>query len=157
FDDYARFLRLLLTQKTAPGIRELLAYRTLAETALPASALGGPSPREAISLVFVDRSLDVRENRDAAVNAVRDALRGLDGATVTGLGVVGHDTEQTVRHELPRLILAAVLILAVYHTIHFRNLPDAALSLLPMLFGIVTLGAILRLSGQHLNMINLVA
>jgi predicted RND superfamily exporter protein len=157
FDDYAKFLHLLLTQRAAPGIEQLIGYRTLAETVLPASALGGAPPREAISFVFVSRSLDIRENRAAAVTAVRDALRGLDGATVTGLGVVGHDAEQTVRHELPRLILAAVLILAVYHTIHFRNLPDAALSLVPMLFGIVTLAAVMRISGQHLNMVNLVA
>ena len=157
FDDYARFLHLLLTPRSAPGIEQLIAYRTLAETVLPGSTFSGAAPREAISLVFVNRSLDVRENRDAAVAALREALHGLDGAIVTGMGVVGHDTEQTVRRELPQLILAAVLVLAVYHTIHFRNLPDAALSLLPMVFGIVTLAAIMRISGQHLNMVNLVA
>jgi hypothetical protein len=114
-------------------------------------------PHEAALLVFVNRSLDERASRDAAVEAARQALAGLDGATLTGLSVVGHDTEQTVRRELPRLVLLALLILAAYHTIHFRNLADALLSLAPMLFGIIALAAVMRLSGNRLNMVNLVA
>jgi predicted RND superfamily exporter protein len=157
FEDYAKFLRQLLTRRTAPDIDDLVRYRSLAETVLPASALNGTPPHEAVSLVFVNRSLDERANRDAAVTAVREALAGLDGATVTGLGVVGHDAETTVRRELPKLILIALAILAVYHTIHFRNFVDALLSLVPMLFGIVTLAAVMRLTGNRLNMVNLVA
>lgn len=157
FEDYAKFLHALLTRRQVPGIEDLEGYPTLGQTVLPASAIKGAPPREAVSLVFVGRSLDDRANRDAAVVAVRSALAGLDGATVTGLSVVGHDTEQTVRRELPRLVLLALLILAVYHTIHFRNLADALLSLVPMLFGIVVLAAVMRVSGNRLNMVNLVA
>lgn len=160
FEGYSQFLRVLLTQHSVPSIQSLLAYPRLAETILPASALRGISPTEAITLVFADGSLDLdrdREARDTVIRAARSALSGLNGATVTGLGVVSHDTEQTVRSELPRLIIAAVVIVVAYLAVHFRSLGDAALSLLPGVFGMIVGAAVLRLCGQRLNMVNLVA
>ncbi|HEY2589264.1 MAG TPA: MMPL family transporter [Tepidisphaeraceae bacterium] len=213
YEDYAKFLHLLLSRRDVPGIPDLLRFRRLAETILPASVSGNdrpnlsPSPgtpgegrgggqtgdgqsgvdranplpnpppeyrgrgiragdakddafmpKEAITLVFVRNPLDRdRASRDEAIGQVRAALRGVDGATVTGLGVVAHDAEQTVRTELPRLILAAILIVAVYLAIHFRNPADALLSLVPALFGMLVAAAALRLMGQRLNMVNLVA
>jgi hypothetical protein len=158
FQGYSNFLHTLLTQRHVPGIADLLGYPRLAETILPATALKTGRPREAITLVFVRDPLDQdRASRDRAIAAVRGALSGIDGATVTGMGVIAHDAEQTIEAELPRLILAAVAIVAVYLGIHFRNLVDAALSLLPAVFGMIVAAAALRLIGQRLNMINLVA
>jgi len=158
FEGYASFLHLLLTQRRAPDIADLLHYRRLAETILPASALANGQPHEAITLVFVRRPLDQdRASRDHAIATVRNALAGIDGVTVTGLGVIAHDAERTIHSELPRLILAAVLIVAIYLAIHFRNPIDALLSLLPAIFGMLLAAALLRLAGQKLNMINLVA
>ena len=158
FDGYSNFLRVLLTQRTAPAVKDLLQYRSVAETVLPASASPEREPTEALTLVFLGDALDRdRESRDRAIAAVRESVKGIDGATVTGLTVVAHDAEQTVRHELPRLILAAVLIVAAYLAVHFRNLADATLSLLPAAFGLLIAAAVLRIAGQKLNMINLVA
>jgi len=158
FSDYAKFLHLLLTRESAPTIGDLLSYRRMAETVLPAAAFRGVTPNEAITLVFFSRSLDRdRGARDETIAAVREALQGLDGATITGLGVVSYDTEQTVRRELPRLILAAVAIVAIYLALHFRSLAAALLSLLPAVFGMLVAAAALRLAGQKLNMVNLVA
>jgi uncharacterized protein len=221
FEGYAKFLHLLFSRREIPSISDLLQFRRLAETILPASAFarvsqtapvtrpadlspssgtpgegrgggraesvrssadrvnplpnpppeyrgreireGHPNdhasaPTEAITLVFVRNPLDRdRASRDEAIAQVRAALRGVDGATVTGLGVVAHDAEQTVRTELPRLILAAVVIVALYLAIHFRNLADALLSLVPAIFGMLVAAAVLRLMGQKLNMVNLVA
>jgi predicted RND superfamily exporter protein len=158
FEGYANFLHLLLTQRQAPGVSDLLRYRRLAETLLPASAFQNGLPHEAITLVFVSQPLDQdRASRDQAIAAVRGALSGIDGVTVTGLGVIAHDAEQTIHSQLPRLILVAVLIVAIYLAVHFRNLVDALLSLLPGIFGMLVAAAVLRLAGQKLNMINLVA
>lgn len=158
FQSYSNFLHTLLTQRHAPDISDLLHYRRLAETMLPASAFATNRPHEAITLVFVREPLDQdRASRDQAIAAVRTALAGIDGATVTGLGVVAHDAEQTIHTELPRLILAAVAFVALYLAIHFRNVTDAVLSLLPAIFGMLVAVAALRITGQKLNMINLVA
>jgi len=46
---------------------------------------------------------------------------------------------------------------AVYLALHFRSLPDALLAMLPTLFGLVLLFSAMRIAGQKLNMINLVA
>lgn len=158
FQSYSNFLHVLLTQRHAPDISDLVRYRRLAETMLPANAFTTGRPHEAITLVFVREPLDQdRPSRNRAIAAVRGALAGIDGATVTGLGVIAHDAEQTIHSELPRLILAAVAIVALYLGIHFRNLIDALLSLLPAIFGMLVAAALLRLAGQKLNMINLVA
>lgn len=158
FEGYAGFLRLLLTQRHVPDIRDVLDYRRLAETMLPASAFKNGNANEAITLVFMRQPLDQdRASRDAAIASVRNALSGMDGATVTGLGVIGHDAEQAIHVELPRLLLAAVVLVALYLAIHFRNVADALLSLTPAVFGMLVAAALLRIAGQKLNMINLVA
>jgi uncharacterized protein len=158
FEGYAQFLHALLTQKSAPTVHDLLGYRRMAETVLPASAFRGTPTVEAITLVFVSKPLDQdRASRDEAIVAIRDALHGLDGATLTGLGVVGHDAEATVRRDLPRLALAAIGLAAVYLILHFRNLANALLSLVPAVFGMIVAAAVLRLAGEKLNMINLIA
>jgi predicted RND superfamily exporter protein len=84
-------------------------------------------------------------------------LGDLPGATLTGLSVLAHNTERTIRHDLPRLILIAVLIVAAYLALHFRNLTSALLALVPTVFGLAALLAFMRLTDQKLNMINLAA
>ena len=158
FEQYANFLHAILTQRHAPDLTDLLRFPRLAETMLPASAFQTGRPHEAITMVFVREPLDKdRADRDRAIAAMRAALAGIDGATVTGMGVISHDAERTIETELPRLIVAAVIIVALYLAIHFRNLIDATLSLLPAVFGMIVAAAALRLMGQKLNMINLVA
>jgi predicted RND superfamily exporter protein len=158
FSGYASFLRALLSNPSPPGLAELTPYLRIAETILPASAFAGEPPAEAISFVFTDTELGKnRQATDAAIRGVRAALEGLDGATVTGLSVAGHDAERTVRRELPRLILAAIAIVAVYLIVHFRNAGDALLALVPAVFGMAIAGAALGLAGQKLDMVNLVA
>jgi predicted RND superfamily exporter protein len=73
------------------------------------------------------------------------------------LSVAVHDAEQTVWRELPRLTLAAIALITVYLLLHFRNLGDTLLALLPAVFGMIVAAAALGLAGQKLNMVNLVA
>lgn len=158
FDGYSKFLSTLLTRKTPPDLSDLIHYRRVAETVLPGSAFQGKPATEAITIVFTDPELGRdRAATDAVIHSVRAALSGLSGVTVTGLSVAGHDAEQTVRGELPRLILVAIVIVALYLAFHFRSLGDALLSLVPAIFGMTTASAILGLVGQRLNMVNLVA
>ena len=56
-----------------------------------------------------------------------------------------------------RPIVVAVLARAIYLGIHFRSIADATLAMLPAAFGMLTAMALLRLMGEHLNMLNLVA
>jgi len=159
FEPYESFLRVLLSRETAPGINDLLQYRRVAEAVLPAAALAGKSPAtESLMYVFARQDTETdRIARDASIDAARGALADLPGVTVTGLGVAGHDTEQTIRAELPRLSLIALLASAIYLGVHFRSLTDATLAMLPTAFGMLTAIALLRILGEHLNMLNLVA
>jgi predicted RND superfamily exporter protein len=73
------------------------------------------------------------------------------------MSVLGHDTEVEVRRELPRLFCFASALVVGYILLHFRSLSDAILSVLPTAFSFVLLLAVMRLAGQKLNMMNLVA
>ena len=166
YEAYEGFLRRLLTAKQAPTIAELRKYPSLAETILPAGNVAGTDAKaqgtagatsEAITLVFTKDTGAQRESRDATVGAVRDALAGLPGATLTGLAVLNHDIELTVRRELPKLLIVSGVVVMIYMALHYRNLWDCVLAALPAVFGIVCLLAYMRVTGQKLNMINLVA
>jgi predicted exporter len=172
YDNYADGLRHILTQPDVPSIdtlREYPEYRGLARSLLPSGALGNDEagtmndertsggPTEAITLVFLDRPDNDRAARDAVVLAGRAALADLPGATLTGLPVVSYDAEAAVRHDLPRLLAAAGLLTAGYLALHFRNVRDVLLAFLPTVFSLTCLAAVARLTGQRLNMVNLVA
>ncbi|HEX4792900.1 MAG TPA: MMPL family transporter [Humisphaera sp.] len=211
--DYATFLRVLLTRTSVPTINDLIQYRGLAETMLPRSSLSGarqtsgelsspssgtpgegggggrveqgPSAQAAPTLAL-PRSTGGNEpssnsrggSRDIVpvtdsimlvfprgnqpgqnlfVQHIRSALGGLGGATPTGLSVAGYDTQSTIRHDLPRLILLAVGAVGLYLALHFRSVTGALLAMLPTLFSLTILLAAARLAGQKLNMVNLIA
>ncbi|HET6247441.1 MAG TPA: MMPL family transporter [Tepidisphaeraceae bacterium] len=155
--DNEKLLNAVLTTPP-PTIDKLIPYRRLAEMILPRSAFApGAKITEAITLVFINGSTDSRAARDRAVLGIRAALTGEDGAIVTGLPVISYDAEQTVRHDLPRLSLVALAIVLLYLLVHFRNFAEALLSILPTAFSLVVLLAAMRLAGQRVNMVNLVA
>ncbi|MEA2735089.1 MAG: uncharacterized protein QOE14_1540, partial [Humisphaera sp.] len=158
YEPYEGFLRRLLTAQKAPGIAALRGYPSLAETILPAAGSAkAQATSEAITLVFVKDAGSQRESRDATVGAIRGALADLPGATLTGLSVLNHDIELAVRRELPRVLIISGVAVMLYMALHYRNLADCVLASLPAIFGIVCLLAYMRLTGQKLNMINLVA
>jgi predicted RND superfamily exporter protein len=151
YEPYEQFLRTLLTSRHVPAVADLRKYPAVADALLPSS-----SAHEAVTLVFV-REDDTRQSRDAVVAAVRGALQDLPGATLTGIAVLGHDAELSVRRELPRVLVVSTVVVMLYMLLHYRSVTDCLLAALPATFGIVCLLAYMRLSGQRLNMINLVA
>ncbi len=157
FKPYTDFLNHLLTRTTPPDIASLAKYPGLANTILPKSSSPSSLPTESILLVSVRGNMDDRSSRERVVSAAQADLNDLPGATLTGMSVLARNTEQTIRQDLPRLILIAVILVAAYLALHFRNLSAAFLALIPTIFGLATLLAFMRISGQKLNMINLAA
>lgn len=158
FEPYRTFLRHLLTRDRAPEVGDLLRYRGLAETILPASAVDGTEPAtEAVTYVFVSRPLSERATREGVIEATRASLADLPGATLTGMSVVGHDTERAVHRDLPKLVWLSVGLVAVYLLVYFRSASAAVLAVMPTVFSLACVLACMRLTGQKLNMINLVS
>jgi hypothetical protein len=159
YELYAQFLKRMLSGPPAPGIADLVPYRRLAETMLSRGEVSGAAPNEweAITLVFFNRPLEDRASRLAAVDAVRNALADVPGATLTGMSVVGLDTERAIQHDLPKLLLVASVLVAGYLLLHFRSLRSAALALIPAVFSLACLLAFMRLTGQTFNLVNLIA
>jgi predicted RND superfamily exporter protein len=153
YEPYAAFLRRLLTAERPPTITDLRRYPSLANMILPASS----ATHEAITLVFMRESNGKRDARDSAIAAIRTALSDVNGATLTGLSVMNHDTEIAIQRDLPRLVLFSVAIVAIYLAFHFRDVIDCLRSVLQTLFSLACLLAFMRLTGQKLNMVNLVA
>ena len=156
FDAYREFLRTLLAPAAAPGIEELNRYTQLAQTMLPRQA-GSLAPIEGITLVFPNRNFDQSEARQAAVLQIQELLQDIPGATLTGMTVLGLDTQATIRHDLPRLTIAALAICVVYLLIHFRSVKDTLLALLPTAFSLSCLLGIARLIGAKMNLANVVS
>ena len=156
YEPYAGFLRELLTRRTAPSIEDLRKYPALTSLVLPRTDASGARP-SAITLVSLDRGLEERGTRTRTVEAIRAALHGLPGATLTGLTVVSHDVESVVARDLPLMLGVGSAAVVVYLLAHFRSVRDTVLVVLPTAFSIVVLVAAMRIGGMKLNMVNLVA
>lgn len=155
FAGYAQFLHDLMSRRDAPTVDTLRRYPGLSRSLLPRDS--NQPATQAVTILFLDRPTEDRAARDSVIDAANTALHDLPGATLSGLPVVSHDAEQAVWSELPKLLLAAGVLVAAYLLLHFRNFKAVALALLPAIFGMAVLTAVVRLAGLRLNMINLVA
>lgn len=154
FSAYADFLRKLITNRSPPDIHVLEQYPSLAQTLLPVDRESGV--QDAVTYVFSkDESASARGTD--SIDEIRASLVNLHGVTLTGLGVLSHDAEANVARQLPRLIVIAMGMIALYLLVHFRNLTDLILSLLPTFFSLACVMAFSRIEGVRLNIINLVA
>lgn len=157
FKGYSDFIRKLLNPGPAPDLKSLRAFPSLASEVLPAAAPEPGQAFDAIALVWFSATLDEAGARARAVTGLRASLAGLTGATPTGLGVIGYDLEQAIKRELPRSLgfAAGAVLIALF--IYFRRPVEVALALVPVAFGIISLLAFMRLTGDRFNMANLVA
>ena len=160
FTAYETFLHFLLTDPAVPSMASLTPYPRVAESLLSRDEMAGhfrAGDDVAVTLLLVDRPLDQRASREAAIAAVRSALAGLPGATLTGLGVAGLAAEAAVTHDVPWLLGAAVLLNAAYLLVHFRSWRAMGWAVGPAGLSLLVLAAVARVGRVEVNLINLVA
>ncbi|MCH8149610.1 MAG: MMPL family transporter, partial [Planctomycetes bacterium] len=156
FNDYIDSLRTLFAGDP-PSIGALRRHPSVAELFFPKKAVANGGPfQEAITVMRLQSPLSDRFHRDRVIKEVRDALDGLSGVTLTGMSVVGHDTERLIRRDLSRLLGVAAILVAVWLLLYFRSFVHAILAFLPAAFGLVSLLAIMTLLDMRLNMVNLI-
>lgn len=156
FAPYVTFLQRLATPAAPPSIADVAAYPAVAQMVLPRGASDDSLPTDAMCLVFFDNPLDVRDRRDAAIEALRGALAGLDGVTVTGMASIGQRLESSVRRDLPVLVGIAVVCIALVHAVHFRSLGLALLSIVPTGISALAVVAFMHLTDRPLDIVNMV-
>ncbi|MGB7158712.1 MAG: MMPL family transporter, partial [Tepidisphaeraceae bacterium] len=158
FDNYATFLKTLMSPGDPPDVQTLTTYPQLAQLLLPRAALdGSAAPTQAVTLIFSREPLETRANREAALSAVRHALHGVDGVTVTGTAVIGHDLDRSVHRDLPRFVIVALVCIGGYLLVHFRSAKLAAMALLPIAISLLCVVAFISLADVRLNLIHTVA
>jgi len=158
FDKYRDFLRTLLRPSKTPQVADVYRYPGLAESVLPLPPWNASSKRqEAITAVITARPLTDRTLRDSTIAAIRSAIGDIEGATLTGLTVVGHDTELTIRHDLRKLLSFAAGIVLLWLLVYFRSVRATFLAIVPVAFGFVVMLTCMRLFGLKLNTMNLIA
>ena len=183
---YAQFLRQLTAPGPPPGVDTLVRYPELAQLFLPRDTLygapetaqhapqagplngswnasrtpshgSGAAAAEAVTLLFSREPLETRDAREGALTAVRDALRDVPGATVTGTAVIGHDLETALHRDVPRFVAVSLASILVYLLAHFRSMLLAAMALLPIAVSLLCVTAFISLAGVKLNLIHAVA
>lgn len=156
YRDYQSLLERLLHPDAGPSLatlRETVGRAGIGRL-LPAAEVGLIGETLVVARLAVP--LNDRARRDTAIEAVRSLVADVPSATVTGLSVIGHDTEAQVRTNLLRMLAAAAGAVILFLCIVFRNARDVALALLPVVFAITCLPAIMAMTGDRFNMINLV-
>ncbi len=153
FGEYEDFLRTLLTA-VPPTLDDVRAYPDLARVVLPRDAA---EPTQGLVLVTLDRPWTTVERRNQIIDQVRDALAPYPGATLTGLSVIGYDTQIAIGQDLRILLWLAVGLVLVWLFFFFRRPQLVLLALLPAAVGILALLAVAHWMGWTLNVINLIA
>lgn len=157
FASYRDYLAEILRANSGPSLSTLYGYNELAKPFLPTNDVQDGKRHFALTHIALAHPLDNRPERDAAIHAIRDALGDLPGVTLSGMPVVGHDIERTVREDLSRLLLVAGVAVTVWLLICFRSPRDTAAALLPVSGGLLMLFAVMLVAGVGLNLINLIA
>jgi predicted exporter len=153
FDGYRQFLRTLLSPEAAPTLGTLREYPEVADMVLAA----GDGPPAAVTLVTLGKSSRDAAERDAAVGVLRGALEGVEGATVTGMGVVGHDVEHAVRKDLPVFFLVSLAAVVGLLLVCLRSVKYTLLSMLPLVFGGCVVVGAMSWTGERVNLANAMA
>jgi predicted RND superfamily exporter protein len=153
FAEYETFLRTLM-ESGPPQLAEVQQYPELARMVLPRQ---DPSPTQGLVLVTLDRPWTTVQRRNQIIDEVRDALEPYRGATLTGLSVIGYDTQIAIGQDLSKLLWIALGAVLIWLTIFFRKPKDVLLALSPAVFALVSMLAFAEWAGWTLNVINLVA
>jgi len=91
------------------------------------------------------------------LEGVRAALSQIDGITLTGLSVVGQDARNSVQRQLPRLLGIAAIVVVAWLLVILRSMRLLLLSLVPTVFSMVFVFAVMHITGTKLNIVNLLA
>jgi predicted RND superfamily exporter protein len=152
----------MLRPSQPPTLADLVRYPDLCRLLLPRSALVplAQPAHETLILILLKRPLATREEREAVITAIRARLKTISDdrqiVTLTGIGVVGYDTEMIIRRDILRLAWAGGGLVGIYLLLAYRNLRHALLAFVPMVFGILILLAVMRGTGIRFNVINLI-
>ena len=153
FDRYEGFLRVLLTSRP-PELADVQPYPELTRMVLPR---GTDEPTQGLVLVTLDRPWTTVERRNQIIDEVRVALEATPGATLTGLSVIGYDTQIAIGEDLSLLLWIAAGAVLLWLIVFFRRPSDVILALLPAAFGLFALLAFAEWRGWTLNVINLIS
>jgi uncharacterized protein len=159
FADYRAFLEQLLNPGPPPDWSTLLKYPAITRRMLPQSALEHEpdGQYEALTVLMLREPPANRTARNALIEALRSALSDLPGATLTGMSVIGYETERQVRHDIGLLLGVSAMIVIAWLLFLFRNVRDTLLALTPMLFSFSILVGLMAVMDWRINAINLIA
>ena len=159
YEDYVAFLRTLLGAQRVPNVQTLARYPELGRLLLPRNAVGAEASRAtaALTIVRFDRQFASYESRIGVLAQVESTLADLPGVAMTGMDLVSMKVKQTIEQDLPRLLIAAAVLVGVWLTVVYRHPGRVVLTLIPAVFAMVVLLAGMALVGHQLNLVSTIA
>jgi predicted RND superfamily exporter protein len=154
FAGYETFLSHLMSPGDAPDVASLIHYPEFAQLMLPRAALAGGPVSQTVTIVFFDDPLDSREARDTALAAIDNALKGMDGVTVTGMAPISAGVEASILWDLPRLLAVALAAIALFMALQFRSIKLVLMAMLPTGLSFILVLVFMSLADVRLNLVN---
>lgn len=151
YDDYASFLRRLLTRSEPPCLEDLARYPGIHDRLVGSNGSGLPG-----GTVVVVGLGGERPDMDQVIPWLDHEIDGIPGATLTGFSAIGLYLNHAVGSELLSLLSLALVIILLFLLMIFRNPFSILLVLLPCLFALPFVFATMRLLGLEFNMINVI-
>jgi len=159
YEDYVGFLRTMLRAERVPDVSTLARYPELARLLLPRAAVGDDAQpaTSAVTMVRFDRRFESYEQRVNVLERIESQLAGLPNVAMTGMDLVSMKVQATIERDLPRLLIAAAVLVALWLALVYRHPGRMALTLIPAVFAMVVLLAVMALTGQQLNLVSTIA
>ena len=162
FDDYAAFLTTLLTRRPPPSFDDLSVYPSLAELVFPRNT---PRPTQGLILATLSKPWASADERDHVIETVRaeladlneNAQRPADRAVLSGISVLGYDTQRAIAGSLGQLLALSAGAVLLWLVVFFRHPLSVVLALSPAAGGLTLMLAVIWISGGSFNLINLMA
>ena len=152
FDAYAETIAELV-RAPVPTVDLLREFPSISSRMLPHRP-DATGIQRSLLVVQLSATLNDRAVRDAAIEGIREQLRPIAGATLSGVTAVAYDMERATRGDLARVVSMSGLLIVGCLLVVLRRPWFVVLALIPLCSGSLFILTAMAVAGLRLNALN---
>ncbi len=157
FAGFRDVLSRVLRPSDTPSWDALREHAAAVGPLLPRVFFDGAEATEALVVAELASPWELMDDRASLLSGFAAAVAAVEGATLTGLAVIGAEMQGELSAVVNRLVLLAGIAVVVWLAVFFRNPWEVIAALCPAAAGLLVLVAAISVGGIELHAVNLIA